>query len=520
MTTTWLEKNLNLLGHHKVIILAFVVGFIIRLVPELLSFPHPIGWDTIYYASRMSSAHIFTVGSDIVNSWLVYGILVTVSNLTKLDPFIILKIFAPIIFGGTCTAIYFVSWKRLKWSPTKSILTSTIFSLQLASLAISWQFLRNTLGIMILLFTLPYLKNNITKKQTINLTILAIFTVWSHELAMASLFFIVFVMLIRSKLKKQKTPKRLFIAILPALLLFTGNLFYISPFASPINPNLTRVDDSNWAHPAGLFFITDYLNTKTPIENYTSYTNLASNVTTLFLILYALTLPLTIIGYFKDNTLTIWTILLLIGGLSCLIIPFFAIFLWARWILLLTYPFTFYTTNGLWKITKEIPSNKILLNLQKFKLTKTICITLLVTSTILASLFMACPLNQNNEGLIEWGGSAKYVPSTMQTTSIPLRDIEATKKAYQWLNNNMNNNSALLAHDTFDTWTMLYLKPNHKGYLFDFNIQQAAKRATTDGYQTIYFVWWNQTVEGQQLHPQDNWTKIQQFNRITIYRIN
>jgi ABC-type nitrate/sulfonate/bicarbonate transport system substrate-binding protein len=89
----------------------------------------------------------------------------------------------------------------------------------------------------------------------------------------------------------------------------------------------------------------------------------------------------------------------------------------------------------------------------------------------------------------------------MQTTSMPLRDIESVQKAYQWLNSNKDNNSAILAHDAFDTWTMLYLNSNHKGYLFDFNIQQAVKRAATDGYQKLYFGWWNQTIEWYQLQP-------------------
>ena len=200
----WLEKNVDSFGFNKGILLAFIIGVIVRLIPELLSFPYPIGWDTVYYASRMSSGHIFAVGSDLVNSWLVYGILATITSITKLDPFIILKIFAPTLFGGTCAGIYFVSWKRLKWSPTKSLLTAILFSLQLASLAISWQFYRNTLGIMILLFSLPLLKKDITKKQTLMLSILAIFTVWSHELAMTSLFFIVFGMIILSIIKKLR----------------------------------------------------------------------------------------------------------------------------------------------------------------------------------------------------------------------------------------------------------------------------------------------------------------------------
>jgi hypothetical protein len=187
--------------------------------------------------------------------------------------------------------------------------------------------------------------------------------------------------------------------------------------------------------------------------------------------------------------------------------------------LLLIFPFTFYATNGFWKITKSLPGNRILTYFRKFKATKPIILSLFIASIILGSLFMVWPLNNKDEGLVRWGGSFKYVPSTMQTTSIPLRDIEPLQKAYQWLNNNMNNNSALLVHDAFDNWAMLYLNINHKAYLFDFDIEQAAKRATTEGYQTHYFVWWNQTIDWYQLQPQNNWTIIQQYNRLTIYKI-
>jgi hypothetical protein len=140
---------------------------------------------------------------------------------------------------------------------------------------------------------------------------------------------------------------------------------------------------------------------------------------------------------------------------------------------------------------------RIWLNLalrKKIKATKPIFLSLFAASLILGSMFMIWPLSNNQQGLIEWGGTSKYVPSTMQTTSIPHEDVESVKKAYQWLNQNMDNKSALLAHDAFDTWTMLYLDTNNKGYLFDFDVNQAAKQATNEGHQTLYFLWWNQTI--------------------------
>ena len=312
---------------------------------------------------------------------------------------------------------------------------------------------------------------------------------------MASLFFIVFGMLALSVLRKEKIPYRLFVAIVPALILFVGNFLWISPFAVPINANLVRLGDSVFAHPAGLFFLTDYLRVSTPIESYGSYFSLLFDVGSLFVLLYAVLLPLIGVGYFKDRMFGVWTFLLLVGGLGCLVVPFAGVFLWARWMLLLVYPFTFFAANGLWKVTKSLEGVSVSRFLGWFKVTKKIGIGLALVSVIVGGLFMAWPLVDGRYGVIGWGGTFKYVPSTMQSSSVPLRDTEGVIEAYKWLNNNMDSDSSLLVHDVFDMWTMLYLDESHTGFLFDSSLEAAQNRAIAEGFDSAYFVWWNQDID-------------------------
>ena len=111
--------KLQNLSYNKGFILAFTVGFIVRLIPELLSFPYPIGWDTIYYAARINDGVVWNHWSDIFSTWLIYGILVSLGNLTRLEPFMLLKVVAPLLYGGSAAGIYFVAWKKLGWSVTK-----------------------------------------------------------------------------------------------------------------------------------------------------------------------------------------------------------------------------------------------------------------------------------------------------------------------------------------------------------------------------------------------------------------
>ena len=153
-----LEKKLDSLSRNKGLLLAFIVGFAVRLIPELLSFPSPIGWDTIYYAYRIEEGVLFGFWDNVFSSWMIYAILIFLRDLTSLEPFMLLKIVAPILYGGASAGIYFVAWKKLKWSATKSLLACVVFVFSLASLAISWQFYRNLFGVMVLLFVLPFIK--------------------------------------------------------------------------------------------------------------------------------------------------------------------------------------------------------------------------------------------------------------------------------------------------------------------------------------------------------------------------
>ena len=80
-------KKIEGIGYAKGFLLAFIIGFVVRLIPELLSYPYPIGWDTIYYAYRINNGVLFSQGTNIFSTWLIYGIMISLGNLTRLDPF-------------------------------------------------------------------------------------------------------------------------------------------------------------------------------------------------------------------------------------------------------------------------------------------------------------------------------------------------------------------------------------------------------------------------------------------------
>lgn len=514
-----LQVKLQSLSYPKGFLLAFAVGFIVRLIPELLSFPHPIGWDTIYYAARINESVVWNHWSDIFSTWLIYGVLASLGNLTRLEPFMLLKIVAPLLYGGTTAGIYYVAWKKLNWSVTKSLLTSGLFAFQLAALGISWHFYRNIFGLMILLFTIPLLRNEPSWKEVALLSILSLLIVWGHQLAAVSLFAMILGLLVLGLLKKEEMPYRLFVAVIPALTVFLINILRIFPSLVSVETNIITINDSILAHPGGLFFLTDYLKVLTPVESYMNYFELFSHVISMFLLLYIILLPLIMVGHFRDKVLGSWVVLLLVGSFSCLIIPFSALLLWSRWMLILVYPLTFFAVNGLWKVLKHGKAFFASRFLGWFKLTRKLAIGLSLLSVVVGALFMTWPLIDGRYGLIGVESTFRYIPSTMQSSSVPLRDTEGTIEAFKWLNEHMTTESSVLVHNVFEFWTMLYLDKSHTAIVFDNNLDEALNLAFENGFATTYFVWWNDNIGWYNFQPSNDCVSVFDSGRISVFQM-
>jgi hypothetical protein len=465
--------NLNSSGLTKGILLALVVGFVVRLIPELLSFPYPIGWDTIYYAARIQEGTVISYWSDIFSTWLFYGILVMLRNLTTLEPFMLLKLVAPLLYGGAAAGIFFVATRKLRWSTAKSLLASSFFAFQLAALTISWQYYRNIFGVTALLFTIPFLKTELDWKQVTVLSVLSLIVVWGHELAAVSLFMMAFGLLFAGMYKHEQLPTKPVLATIPALAVFLIGVFRVFP--SPLNTetNILRISDTVLAHPNGMFFLTDYLNVLTPVEHYGSYFELFSHVSSLFLLLYLVMVPLIAVGYFKDRVLGGWTLLLLAGSFSCIVVPFSGLLFWNRWMLMLVFPFTFFAVEGLCKVSKNGTSFAVSHFFRWFRLPKKFAVALVLVSVVVGLVFMTYPLVNGKYGIIGVETTFRYVPSTMQSNSVPLSDTQDVINAFDWLNEHITINSSLLVHDVFQYWSKLYLDGNSHMVFFYSNLDLA-----------------------------------------------
>ncbi|MGD6810762.1 MAG: hypothetical protein ACQCN3_13780 [Candidatus Bathyarchaeia archaeon] len=508
--------SINKLGDYKLLGLCLSIGFLIRLVPEMLAYWTPIGFDTIHYAWIMKAGIIIpSINSFFTSTWLLYALIVPVYNLIHGDPFLILKITGPLLYGLNVAGVYWFSRKMLKWSPLMSLSAGIFFALQLASLRISWDLLRNTLGLGVLLFALSYVKEVNTRRGFALFTVFSLLTVFAHEYAVVILLFTVGCLFVLKLFKKQTTYnyKALTLGLLPSASIFIVGIFLrINPLHYGTTSNIIPAGDVVTG-TSGLFFLTDYLQVQNSMDYYSSYWTLALNVIVLFVILFVPYIYLVKSGYFKNSILTAWTILLLIGAFGCLVTPFFALEYWHRWMFMLVYPFTFYAINGFARMVGKSLAGKTFLS-AFFSNKKASGMILLTVCLGVAYLFTPLTMMYANKSVPNVTGTQVYFSTD---PAVPYQDEQNVILAMDWINLNAHPNSCIILQHHFLQYGKLFVSNSKSIIHYEIDIDQAVSKASELGFNTFYYVWWNTPIGWNETPVPTDFVSIANFGRISVY---
>jgi hypothetical protein len=510
------------LTDRRALIVCLSIGFFIRLIPELLAFPLPIGFDTIHYAAAMKGGVIWANWSALfTSSWLLYAFIVPLYALMPINPFLLFKIVAPLLYGLTVAGIYWFSRKMLGWNLRMGLLSGVFFALQLASLRISWDLLRNTLGLGILLFTLPYIKKIDDKRGFVLFVLLSLLSVFAHVYAAVTLLAIVIGLFVIRLFKEDVgfVSKRLVLAVLPALTMFLFSVFLKSfQNSSFIEPNVIMAGDAVENHPGGVFFLVDYLSIQSSVEYYPSYWTLVLSVGVLFAVLYLPYLFLIVKGFFRDRILNLWTGLLLIGAFGCLIFPFGALEYWHRWMFMLVYPLTFYAVNGFAMLKNRISNEKG--NFFSWLSNRKPLVMILLTFSI-AIAYLATPiwlgytgLVYANENVSSVSGISNYFAAS---PTVPYEDVNSVVQSMNWLNENLNDSCCVILQHAFLSWGQLYLDKSFTIVHFEIDASSATILASERDFNKVYFVWWNEPIGWYKIFIPEHFVKLHDFDRISVY---
>jgi len=423
---------------------------------------------------------------------------VPVYEALRVEPFLVLKVAMPLLFGLNTCGVYFLAVKGFGWSVRKGLFAAGLFSFQFAALGISWHFYRNMLGLGILLFTVPWiLREKLDVKSLAVFSILGVFAVFSHEYASVLLLVSVIGVVVSKGLKGRKAEALKVVgAAIPAIVIFAGSIFLrLYPVYSAVQPNVLMAYQTSGHYSGPLFFMTDYLNVLDTVQYYPSYVDLMASVVSLFAVLYVAILPLAVIGFFRNRVLDVWTVLLSVGAFGCLLVPFFALNYWSRWMLMLVFPLTFYGTHGFVKALHSAkPVAASLWRLGSLGISKRIAKGLVLVSVTAGFVFMTSPMFFDKGGVFGLATTVNYLPSTMLCNAVPLSDVESTVEVFQWANTALDNDSCILTHDAFFNWAKLSLDDPHTIVFFKNNINDAVDQASEQGFKRFWLVWWNENI--------------------------
>jgi hypothetical protein len=210
---------------------------------------------------------------------------------------------------------------------------------------------------------------------------------------------------------------------------------------------------------------------------------------------------------------------LLVGSFGALVIPWFALDEWNRWMLMLAYPFTFYAVNGIAKAfhAGKLGASSIWRRLSRLRISKRAASGLVIVSSCLGLVFMACPLLFGRFGLFGLPATVNYVPSTMQSNSLPLVDVDSAVDALKWVDARMDGHSAFLAQDAFYSWGRLCLSSSHAIIYFKNDFDRAISAAHEHGFSTVYFIWWNSNIGWYGITVPDYFVQLMSYDRISVY---
>ena len=458
----------NLVGNLKFVntewflaLLVFFISCVVRLVPELLAYPSPIGYDVINYYIPVTTnfaSHWTQISSEFP---LYVSFLHVIQIVTGLTPYSIVVIFAIIIFGVFTVSVFLIGRKLLKADIRCAFFVTVFVIFQMAVLRTTWDLHRDVFALTMMLFVFVLIYRS-DKKETKNLDwkfillalILCVLIVSSARIV-GSLF--VMSLIIYSFIMKTKA---VILCTIVALSFFTIELFMNQNIASNIiHENIQKTGNGSSVH--SIFY-----NPK--------------NLLYLFVVVDGLLVPTGIVGFNQLKNNTLLKIPLLISAaasFSWIVFPFDESLVADRWIALLGVFLSIFAAYGLYQLVLRIkirrPANGVSTSATNNPALTSPAITMisyfiLGIFIIIGILYEIMPTA--HEPFILWYGMARsniehFVPPTMQFNSLQLSDNYKMISAISWINKNTQPNAIIVGEKHWRGFMELYLQ-DHRTFRF------------------------------------------------------
>jgi hypothetical protein len=452
----------------RFLLLSVLFPFFLRVIPEILAGPWPLGFDTVWvYAPFVKDVQTKGFGEAFSGVYpaapLVFALLGIGAVFTGAPPFAITKAAAPLLYGFTGLSLYYFARRGLQWDQSKSLFLVLVTTLYFVPLRFSWDMYKNLLGCAFFLMALAHFRYPRQLRETTFLLAFAGLSILSSELTAALLGAIAGALFLLELVRDRRWNLPAF-----ALLVIGGlaTLFYIgAAFPATLAPSPLA------APPARSFFPYNYVGAAEDVYMYPTLPDVYATVLLLGGIVLGPLIPFAVAGFVRDRRMALWSGILATGAFSLLGWPFAAIPLWHRWLFMLTFPTLVFVTVGLLRVRRFIRA------------------AFLVVVVILAATFLALP-PQHAFPYYTNSHTTRYLQTSMMQNTGPLADSPDIVWAFGVLSDMRLSRSAIVANTAFSGWAKLY----SQGMLvYEFTDPTQVERGNFSQYEHILMVYWSKS---------------------------
>ena len=370
---------------------AFLVPFTIRSIPEILSWPYILGYDTLTVVKYIQSGIVLSTPDVFIHSQMFYSLATVLDWLTG-NTIFVLKVCGPMLIALVSTAMFFYAKRVLCWNGLKSFLVGLFVSIYFVSLRNSWDLFAQSFGLVFMLCTLIILRSYNSRCRFPFMFVFMFLTVLSHQLISVLMFFILGLEAIRLLLNRRRLD---FFFIFVSLALM-GGLFLFRTYSPQIDAVVIPAASVTSTPTLQLVFL----------------------VGGLLIYCYFLIFPLATWGFLKqkDWLLRYWIIWCLSVPLLLAFFPNLPLYYWNRWVYLLVYPLLFFTVEGLNRLWDFGSNHKIKIRRIFPKVLALTYIALLIT---LSGFYIAANPRAQIPIFSTANPYLSFIPSSMMQNTLP-----------------------------------------------------------------------------------------------------
>jgi len=396
-------------------------------------------------------------------------------------PILLLKLLCPAAYGLLALSYYVFLRSATKWNAKTCLLCTALFSSQVPSLRLSWDLLKNELGMSFLLMFLAVVRKKGLRGKWVLAGLLALLVTFSHQLPAVLMFMWALYNVAVWRRSPKNDVRKLLLSLTPAAIFFTYQLLIflgvlrLPPPPEPHSPTRTviRLRPSSLERPSPRLLRNYFLS---PNLLQSSYIDLVVIFTKLMAICYLSLAPLALMGLKRHEDLEPLALWPLVASVAVLVLPYaYPFYSFFRWLLLLTFPVSAYAAYGLLKLARRGRSWRVGLAL------------LIALYMVMGFGYASGTIWQLHDEDVN-----AYLPWSLLESTIGVSQIDDCIECLRWLSEHAGNGSVLIAEQRFYAWALSFLDTRIAlaFYPHGYPINEVPVDELVQHFEEVYLIWY------------------------------